>query len=311
MRVANVRDEGQSCHGPDSTLNAQLSVVIVSYNCLGQLQQCLESVPNGAGSLQYEVIVVDNNSADGTSEWLRSALPQVRVISNKTNRGFARACNQGICEAHGRYVLLLNPDTIANDGALSSTYDFLENTPNLAAAGCKVLRPDGSLDPSCKRDFPSPWDAFCRMVGLSKLFPRKQLFARYDACDIDQNKRQEVPLIDGCYMMIRRSALDDIGLFDERFFMYAEEMDWCKRAHMRGWAIGYDPSGTIVHVKGEITRHRPFRMLYHFHLSMALYYGKYHHPWGAMSLIVYPGILLRFALLTLWNVFRAERRVSG
>ncbi len=288
-----------------------LSVVIVSYNCRSLLGECLSSLPSGSGGLSCEVVVVDNSSADDTVGWLRRSHPDVNIIENRANHGFAKACNQGIRASASEYVLLLNPDTTVAEGTLTKTLRYMKANPRLAAAGCKILRPDGSIDLSGKRNFPTPWDAICRMTGLSRLFPQSRALARYDAIYLDEGRAQEVPLIDGCYMMIRRSAIDDIGLFDERFFMYAEEMDWCRRAHERGWSIGYDPSGTIVHAKGEITRHSTFRMLYHFHRSMALYCSKHYRWWNPVLLVVYPGIALRFVLLTLKNLARADRRVSG
>jgi len=297
--------------GAAKTADVQLSVVIVSYNCLPLLQTCLASLAHEAGPPRFETIVVDNGSLDSTPGWLRENCPHVHVIRNGSNLGFAKGCNQGIGAALGQYVLLLNPDTVASAGALRRTFEYMEANPRLAAASCKVLRPDGELDPSCKRGFPSAWDAFCRMTGVSRLLPNSRLFARYDGGYMDENTRQEVPLIDGCFMMIRQRALEDIGPFDERFFMYAEEMDWCRRARLKGWSIGYEPSGRIIHAKGEVTRHSTFRMLYHFHRSMALYYQKYHSPWNPLGLLVYPGVVLRFVLLVLWNLFRKNRRVSG
>lgn len=289
----------------------EISVVIVSYNCQDLLCPCLESLAKGVNSLPVETIVVDNNSSDGTATLIRERFPECRLISNSDNLGFARACNQGIRTSTGRYLLLLNPDTIIGRDAVQKTWMYMESNERLAAATCRVVRPDGQLDPSCKREFPSPWDAFSRMFGLSRLFPRSRIFARYDAHYLDEHRRQKVPLIDGCYMMIRRSSLESIGLFDERFFMYAEEMDWCRRAQAKGWDIGYDPSGTIVHVKGEITRHSTFRMLYHFHQSMVLYYWKYNRWWNPICYFVSIGILLRYIALTTCNLFRKERRVSG
>ncbi len=295
---------------PHPQQHPTLSVVIVSYDCLALLQKCLASIRTGARSMTYEVIVVDNASGDGTREWISRSSPETRFFANSTNLGFAKGCNLGIRESRGDYVLLLNPDTLVAGGTFLSTWEYMQSSPRLAACGCKILRPDGSMDLSCKRNFPSPWDALCRMLGLSKFFPQSTLFARYDARQLDENCRQEVPLIDGCYMMIRREAVDDIGLFDERFFMYAEEMDWCRRAHLRGWSIGYDPSGTIVHVKGEITRRSPFRMLYHFHRSMALYCRKHYRPWNPVLLAVYPAIALRLVVLVVLNLLKTNRRVS-
>ena len=187
----------------------------------------------------------------------------------------------------------------------------METNRSLAAASCKVVRPDGTLDPSCKRNFPSTWDALARMTGLSRLFPRSRFFARYDTFYLDENERQEVPLIDACFMLMRRTAIEEIGPLDERFFMYAEEMDWCRRAHEKGWTIGYDPTGVTVHVKGEITRRHTFRMLYHFHRSMALYYLKHTSRWNPGSVPVLIGIACRYLALTVLNLARRERRISG
>ena len=294
----------------DADAPPELSVIVVSYDCRELLEACLASLPRGAAGLSYEVIAVDNASRDGTAEWL-ARIPRVRTVCNKHNLGFASASNQGLRESRGRYLLLLNPDTRVGDSALRRTRDYLESEPGLAAASCRVERPDGSLDPSCKREFPTAWDAFSRFSGLSRAFPRSRWFARYDARHLPDDVRQVVPLIDGCFMMIRRSALRDIGLLDERFFMYAEEMDWCRRATERGWRIGYDPSGTVVHLKGEITRRHTFRMLYHFHRSMALYCWKYRRRWDPTIAIVLPGIAGRFLLLVARNAFRRDRRVSG
>jgi GT2 family glycosyltransferase len=289
----------------------EVSVVIVAYDSAEFLPACLASIPGGAGSLPHEVIVVDNASADGTLEWLARSAPDVQVLENGVNRGFATASNQGIRAARGAYILLLNPDTRVGAEALAHTVGYLREHPRTAAASCKVLRPDGRLDPSCKREFPSLWDAFARFSGLSRVFPHSRLFARYDARYLDDAAAQEVPLIDGCFMMMRRDALNDIGLLDERFFMYAEEMDWCRRAHEGGWAIGYEPAGTTVHHKGAITRRHTFRMLFHFHRSMAVYYWKHGHHRALGMCIVLPGLVLRCATLVVLNACRRDRHVSG
>ncbi|MFH1277505.1 MAG: glycosyltransferase family 2 protein [Candidatus Eisenbacteria bacterium] len=294
-----------------ASLAPDVSVIIVTYNCRAFIGDCLASLPGGAGTLRLECIVVDNASPDGTASLVGAGFPDVCVLRNPENRGFAAACNQGMRAAAGRYLLLLNPDTIVGPGAIESTAGTMDNHRQWAAASAKVVRPDGSLDPSCKRVFPSPWDAFARMTGLSRLFPRSRVFARYDTFYLDENTTQEVPLIDACYMMIRREALRDIGALDERFFMYAEEMDWCLRAGKKGWAIGYAPSGTVVHLKGEVTRHSTFRMLYHFHRSMALYYLKYNRWWSPAGVPVLGGIAVRLVGLSVWNLLRSHRRVSG
>ncbi len=309
LRAPSPRDDCDAVPGIPAA--PELSIVIVSYNCRTLLRDCLTSIPQAAGGLSHEIILIDNNSEDGTPALIQKQFPHVRLVRNPANRGFARATNQGLIMSTGQYILLLNPDAIPGGRACQRTHEYMEGHPGLAAATCKVVRPDGRLDPSCKRRFPSVWDAFARMSGLSRLFPKSRVFARYDTYYLDEDTRQEVPLIDACYMMIRRAALEDIGLFDERFFMFAEEMDWCKRAHDRDWSIGYDPAGTTTHIKGEVTRHLPFRMLYQFHRSMALYYLKYHRWWNPMNILVLLGIVCRWLTLMSVNVLRKERRVSG
>jgi len=285
--------------------------VIVSYDSLDYLRDCLASLPAGVGRLSREVIVIDNASGDPTVEWLARSVPSVRCLPNRRNLGFARACNQGLRAAHGRFLLLLNPDTVVGNRAIESTVAYLERRQRVAAASCKVVRPDGRLDLSCKREFPSVWDAFARFVGLSRLFPRSRIFARYDARYLDEDAAQEVPLIDGCFMLIRREALEEIGLLDDRFFMYAEEMDWCRRARSHGWRIGYEPAGTTLHIKGASTRQHTFRMLYHFHRSMLLYYWKHGgHP-VLGTWIVLPSLVVRFLALVVVNLCRRERYVSA
>ncbi|MGD9546414.1 MAG: glycosyltransferase family 2 protein [Candidatus Krumholzibacteriia bacterium] len=287
-----------------------ISIVIVTYRSRAFLPACLDAIPAAASPLTAEIIIVDNACPEGTADWVRRTHPRVLLIANTHNRGFAAAGNQGMAAARGRFILLLNPDTVPRPGAMAATADYLAAHPGTAAASCKVVRPDGRLDPSCKRNFPGLWDAAVRFAGLSRLFPRSRLFARYDARYLDEDRAQEVPLIDGCYMMIRREALERIGPLDERFFMYAEEMDWCRRAHQAGWSIGYDPSGTTVHIKGASTRTRPLGMLFHFHRSMGLYYWK-HGKWRVPGMaLVLPGLLLRYTLLAALNLARRNPRVS-
>ncbi len=298
--------------GPDSAHSVpDLSIIIVSFNSAKFLPACLRSIAAGAGGLSYEVILVDNSSSDGTVAWVAMSMLGVRVIANTLNEGFARACNSGLQIARGHFLLLLNPDTVLDALALEHTANYLRKRSKIAAASCKVVMPDGRIDRSCKREFPNLWDAFTRFTGLSRVWPQSRLWARYDAAYLDDDLAQEVPLIDGCFMMIRREALDDFGFLDERFFMYAEEMDWCRRAHNAGWSIGYEPAGRVVHIKGATTQHHTFRMLYHFHRSMALYYWK-HSRWRWMgTLVVIPGLLLRFTALMILNACRKNRHVSG
>lgn len=305
----------RSGHAAASPLPASkipdVSIVIVSHNSLDFLPACIAAIAHGAGNLTHEIIVVDNASSDDTLAWLARYAPGGQVLANSTNRGFACATNQGIRVARGGFILLLNPDTVVGERSIEHTVIYLRRHDHVAAASCKVMLPGNRLDPSCKREFPGLWDAFARFSGLSRLFPRSHLFARYDARYLGDDTAQEVPLIDGCFMLMRRAAVEDIGLLDERFFMYAEEMDWCRRAHLRNWSIGYEPAGVTLHYKGASTRRCTFRMLFHFHRSMGAYYWK-HGSWRVpgMALVV-PGLVLRYAALVVLNACRRHPRVSG
>ena len=265
-------------------------MIIVNYNVREFLKQALSSVCRARGSLEMEIIVVDNNSVDGSPDLVANEFPEVSLICNTTNLGFGAANNAAIRDSRGRYLLILNPDTIVQEDTLATLVHFLDRHPGAGAAGCKILNPDGTFAPESRRAFPTPEVAFYRMSGLSKLFPGSKRFGRYNMTFLPPDEASEVDALSGSCMMVRRAALmssitpesaatrtaDELSrtkpdrLFDEAFFMYGEDLDLCFRIQAAGWKIYYTPSTQIIHYKGESTRKGDL-------LYVRLFYGAMLH----------------------------------
>jgi GT2 family glycosyltransferase len=253
----------------------ELSIVIVNFNVKEFLEQALVSVQRALRGLHAEVFVVDNASSDGSAEMVREKFPWVRLIRNKQNVGFATACNQAIRVASGEVILLLNPDTIVQEDTFRKTLDYLRQHPDVGMVGCKILNPDGSLQLACRRSFPTPWVAFTKLSGLSALLPRSRLFGRYNLTYLDPESANDVEAISGSFMAIRSEVLQQIGLLDEGFFMYGEDLDLCYRAHQAGWKIRYIPDTQIIHFKGESAKRRRYDALRSFYQAMAVFVRKH------------------------------------
>jgi hypothetical protein len=265
-----------------------LSVIIVNYNTRDLLRDCLISIYNSQGNLNFEVIVVDNASPDASAQMVTSEFPQVVLIPNQVNGGFAQANNQGLRQAGfdkdglpqpdaPRYALLLNPDTLLPPAALTDMLAFMDNHPEAGAAGPKLVRPDGSLDLACRRAFPTPEVSFYRMVGLSQLFPQSRLFGRYNMTFADPDELIEVDSVVGAFMMVRREAIAQAGLLDETYFMYGEDLDWAYHIKANGWKIYYNPAVTVTHVKRAASRHSPKAQI-EFYRAMDIFYRKFYAP---------------------------------
>lgn len=228
----------------------KLSIIIVNYNTKHFLHDCLKSIEKSAKPNTFEVIVVDNASMDGSSDMLKQEFAWAKLIENKENLGFAKAYNQGIRLAQGDYILLLNPDTTIYNQTLIRTIEFLNSHPEVGVVTCFVELANGRIDPACHRGFPTPWASFCYFVGLEKLFPKSRLFGRYHLGWLSLNTIHEIDTASGCFYMIRKSVIDEIGLLDEDYFLYYEEVDWSYRIKQNGWKIYFFPAVKILHYKG-------------------------------------------------------------
>jgi N-acetylglucosaminyl-diphospho-decaprenol L-rhamnosyltransferase len=257
-----------------------LAIVIVNYKARDLLRDCLRSVQASQG-VSPDVYVVDNASDDGSVEMTREEFPGVHAISLPENIGYGAANNVGLRSALNqvggppRYLLLLNPDTVLPPAALAQSIAFLDEHPKSGAVGPKLIRQDGSLDKACRRGFPTPAVALYHFLFLDRLFPRSPRFARYNVTYLDQDKQAEVDSLVGAFMLLRREALDQAGLFDESFFMYGEDLDLCFRIRQHGWQIWYDPDVTVLHYKGASSKQNSSKANYEFYRAMLLFHRKH------------------------------------
>ncbi|MBK8880656.1 MAG: glycosyltransferase [Haliscomenobacter sp.] len=282
-----------------------LSVVIVNYNVKYFLEQALLSVRNASGNLRVEVFVVDNNSVDDSNSMVREKFPEARLIANKENVGFARN-NQAIRESSGTYVLLLNPDTVVEEDTFDRCFRYMEDHPNAGGLGVKMIDGAGKFLPESKRGFPTPFVAFCKTFGLSRLFPRSQTFNRYHLGFLDENQTHEVEVLAGAFMWLRRSALDKAGLLDEAFFMYGEDIDLSYRIVLAGYKNVYFPETTIIHYKGESTRKGSLNYVKTFYQAMIIFARKHFQGRQARWFVwmLQFAIYFRAGLTVLGNGFR-------
>lgn len=253
----------------------KLSVIIVNYNVRHFLEQCLHSVFKAAQQVKTEVIVVDNNSVDGSCHMVKDKFPQVKLIENKENLGFSTANNQAIVMASGEYILLLNPDTIVEEDTFRKSVEFMDLHPEAGCAGVKMIDGKGRFLPESKRGLPTPWVAFYKIFGLSGIFPGSRKFGRYHLSYLDPDTTHEVDVLCGAFMLLRREALNRTGLLDESFFMYGEDIDLSYRLQKAGYRNYYYPGTTIIHYKGESTRKASINYVKIFYQAMLIFSRKH------------------------------------
>jgi GT2 family glycosyltransferase len=249
--------------------------------------------------MAFEVIVVDNASKDGTREMIAKDFPDIRYLYNPQNTGFTRGNNQGIRISRGKYVLLLNSDTKVVDNALSRMVQFMEDNPDCGIMGCKLLNPDGSIQYSCRR-FPSYQTAFFNRYSiLTRLFPQNRFSQSYLMSSFDHNQTREVDWVSGAALLARRKAFEEVGILDETFTSYSEDVDWCYRMHEAGWRVCFYPEARIVHYIGQTTRQHLVRYIIIRHVSMYQFYRK--HYSRSIKSIDYL-VLLGIGLRSIWAV---------
>lgn len=289
-----------------------VSVVIVSYNGKVMLRECLRSVFDETRGASCEVIVSDNGSQDGSTEMVKEYFPSVVLIENGDNLGFAKANNVAFLHCRGRYVLLLNPDALVLSGAIERLVRFMDSTPVAAAAGARLYNEDGSLQFSIRK-FPTLLGQMAESFFLHELFPRMSRFGEIIKDPKAYERQGEVEWVTGAALMLRREALEDVGLLDERFFMYSEEKDWCFRARKKGWKIYFTPDARFVHVHGD-SGTNPLLYSYLVRSKLSLVKKHYSYAEGLLVvLLVRVGLGLRVCVwlaLSLLNGFRSEKAVG-
>lgn len=284
-----------------------VTIVIVSYNTREILQNCLEALYRGSDGIGMEVFVVDNDSRDNSAQMVRETFPQVRLIANKANLGFAAANNQAFMLAKGHYIILLNPDAYVGPSSIPNAVKFMDQNPRCGLCGGKIISPEGKLEPSARR-FPTPLFKLLTLSGLSARFPKSRIFNRHEFGEFAHNRPLEVDWVPGTFTIIRKEMLEKIGEFDERFFIYYEETDLCLRAKKAGWSIFFIPDAEVMHIGGACSKTRKdktfdsaasqvlsFRMR-----SEWLYYRKNH---GIIALLASSGVEL------CWNAIRYAKNL--
>lgn len=284
---------------------ADLGIVIVNWNTCEYLQRCLETVFASTGDFSYRVVVVDNASDDGSAAMVRREFPQAELIASEINGGYPYGNNLGlrhlgyrgagdVADDAPRYALLLNPDTEVPHDALIKMVQFMDSRPEIGVAGPKLVLADGRLDVACRRSFPTPMVSLYRFSGLSKLFPKSPVFGRYNMTFADPDDELEVDSVVGAYMQVRREAVEAVGLLDETFFMYGEDLDWAHRIKAAGWKVFYHPRVVVKHVKRAASR-KSKKAQFEFQRAMLIFYRKHYQnttPFWLHSLVII-GLLLK------------------
>jgi GT2 family glycosyltransferase len=286
----------------------KLSVIIVNYNVCYFLEQALLSVRRAVEKLEQpvEVFVVDNNSADGSVAMVRARFPEVILLANQDNPGFSKANNQALRRATGQYQLLLNPDTVVEEDTFRACCAFMDAHPDCGGLGVKMLDGQGQFLPESKRALPTPAVAFYKMFGLAKLMPRSRTFGRYHLGFLSPEQTHEVEVLSGAFMLLRKAALDQIGLLDEDYFMYGEDIDLSYRLTQGGWKNYYFPGTRIIHYKGESTKRTSVNFVFVFYRAMVIFARKHFAPGraGLFSLLINAAIWLRAGAAVLERLMR-------
>lgn len=283
----------------------KLSVIIVNYNVKHFLEQCLHSVYKAAKEIETEIFVVDNNSVDGSAQLIREKFPDLHFIENNENVGFSRANNQAIRIAKGEYILLLNPDTVVEEDTFLKVTGFMDKHPEAGGLGVKMIDGKGTFLPESKRGLPTPWVAFYKMFGLSKLFPNSRKFGKYHLSYLNKNEIHDVEILAGAFMLLRKETLDKVGLLDEAFFMYGEDIDLSYRIIQGGYKNYYFPETTIIHYKGESTKKGSLNYVKVFYNAMIIFARKHFSGGkaGIFALIIHLAIYFRAFISIFKRVF--------
>jgi GT2 family glycosyltransferase len=286
-----------------------ISVIIVSWNACAYLMQCLASLYNQPCRYSMEIIVVDNASSDGSADRVANLYPNVRLIRNAENLGFAKANNIGILASTGRYLCLVNSDVKILPHCIDRLVDYCEGNPKVGMVGPRVIGRDGKLQRSC-RGFPTVWNMFCRALALDSLFPGNKAFTGFSMFHWPQDSLRLVDMLTGCFWLIRKEAVSQVGLLDESFFIYGEDMDWCKRFWKKGWQLAFVPSAEAIHYGGASSSNSPVRFYVERHKADLQYWKKHHSTPAVASyfVIVCLHLSLRGIVYSIAGLFRKPAR---
>lgn len=283
----------------------KLSIIIVNYNVRYFLEQCLNSVQKAVSNIDAEIFVVDNNSKDDSVEMVEKNFPTVKIIANKINLGFSKANNQAIELAKGEYILLLNPDTVVEEDAFSKCIEFMDKNSDAGGLGVKMIDGNGVFLPESKRGLPTPSASFYKIFGLSTLFPKSKLFSKYHLGYLKPDKINEIEILSGAYMWMRKSVLDKVGVLDESFFMYGEDIDLSYRIIKAGYKNYYFPETKIIHYKGESTKKGSLNYVFVFYNAMIIFSKKHFAQKAkAFSFFINIAIYIRAILAITTRVIR-------
>jgi len=303
---------------------ANVHIVVVNYNTVGLLRRCLDHVSASQTDATVSLTVVDNGSTDGSLAVLREEYPQVRALRSERNLGFSGGNNLALrqilaelpsqaARAH-EYILLVNSDLFLEPDTIAGLISFAEEYPQVGVVGPRVQKHDGTLDLACRRSFPTPANAFFKLSGLSRRFPGNVRFAAYNLTDLDPAQLTEVDAVTGACMLVRVSAIDQVGLLDERFFMYGEDLDWAYRIKAQGWQIFYNPAVRALHQKGATSARQSGRMIVEFYRAMYLFHQKHYATRSPRPLnwLVAAGIAARGGVALGLNLLRptTKKRVA-
>lgn len=234
-----------------------ISICIVNWNTKDLLYNCIDSIQKKTSGVSYEIIVVDNNSDDCSAEMVKEHFPHCKLIASNKNNGFSRGNNLGIQEATGKYILFLNPDTVLATNALYGMFQFMESCPEVGAVGCKLLNPDGSVQFICARTYPTLFNQFCYLMMINRLLPMSQMFSTVEMSYWDHRDSRDIDCLTGACIFARKIIIDDLKGFDEKFYMYAEEVDLCYRIKKAGWKLHFLASEGIYHLEGASSKQKP------------------------------------------------------
>ncbi|TNE74420.1 glycosyltransferase [bacterium] len=288
------------------TNTIDISIVIVNYNVKEYIAQLLHSIERAKKKLELEIFIVDNNSTDGSIEFLKQRFKDVHYIENDSNVGFGKANNQAINLATGKYILLINPDTLIQEDTLITMYTYMEENKSTGVSGCKLLNADGSFAPESKRAIPTPLSALWKILGLTFLFPKNKKFADYYLGWMDEDTNAPVPVLSGAFMFFRAFVLKELRGFDERFFMYGEDIDLSYRVMQAGYRVDYVAETSIIHYKGESTKKDNIDYVILFYKAMFQFYEKHFNKGYSIifNILVNTGIVIRASLSYLISLFK-------